>query len=54
MTATQIAERLNASSERMKARVRRNEEILEKVREETDWRKTLGYLKEVLGIKGGK
>ena len=49
-----IAARLDAFNQRLEARLRRNQELLENMRGEEDFGRSMGYLKEFFGFKGGK
>lgn len=49
-----IAARLDAFNRRLEARLRRNQELLENMRAEEDFEKSVGYFKEFFGFKGGK
>jgi glucose-6-phosphate-specific signal transduction histidine kinase len=49
-----ISERLDAFNQRLAARLRRNQKLLENMRAEEDFRKSMGYLKEFFRFKGGK
>ena len=49
-----IAARLNVFNQRLEARIRRNQELLENMRAEEDFGRSMGYLKEFFGIKGRK
>ena len=49
-----IAARLNVFNQRLEARIRRNQELLENMRAEEDFGRSMGYLKEFFGFKGGK
>ena len=48
-----IAARLDAFNQRLEARLRRNQELLENMRAEEDFEKSVGYFKEFFRIKGG-
>ena len=48
-----IATRLNAFNQRLEVRLRKNQKLLESMRAEEDFEKSMGYLKEFFGIKGG-
>ena len=48
-----IATRLNAFNQRLEARLRRNQTLLENMRAEEDFKKSMGYMKEFFGFKGG-
>ena len=48
-----IAARLNAFNQRLEARLRKNQTILENMRAEEDFKKSMGYMKEFCGFKGG-
>ena len=49
-----IAAKLNAFNQRLEARLRRNQTLLENMRVEEDFNKSMGYMKEFFGYKGGK
>ena len=49
-----IAAKLNAFNQRLEARLRRNQTLLENMRVEEDFKKSMGYMKEFFGYKGGK
>ena len=46
-----IAAKLNAFNQRMEARLRKNQTILENMRTEDDFKKSMGYMKEFFGFK---
>lgn len=48
-----IATKLNAFNQRLEARLRKNQTLLENMRAEEDFRKSMGYMKEFFGFKGG-
>ena len=48
-----IATKLNAFNRRLEARLRKNQALLENMRAEEDFRKSMGYMKEFFGFKGG-
>ena len=48
-----IATKLNAFNQRLEARLRKNQMLLENMRAEEDFRKSMGYMKEFFGFKGG-
>ena len=48
-----IAARLNAFNRRLEARLRRNQELLENMRAEEDFGRSMEYFKEFFRIKGG-
>ena len=48
-----IATRLNALNQRLEARLRKNQTLLENMRAEEDFKKSMGYMKEFFGFKGG-
>ena len=45
-----IAAKLNAFNQRMEARLRKNQTLLENMRAEEDFGKSMGYLKEFFGF----
>ena len=47
-----IVAKLSAFNQRMEARLRRNQVLLENMRAEEDFNKSMGYMKEFFGIKG--
>ena len=49
-----IAARVDAFNQRLEARLRRNQELLENMRAEEDFGRSMGYMKEFFGFKGGK
>ena len=49
-----IAARLDAFNQRLEARLRRNQELLENMRAEENFGRSMGYLKEFFGFRGGK
>lgn len=48
-----IVAKLNAFNQRLEARLRRNQTLLENMRAEEDFKKSMGYMKEFFGFKGG-
>lgn len=48
-----ILAKLNAFNQRLEARLRRNQTLLENMRAEEDFKKSMGYMKEFFGFKGG-
>ena len=48
-----IAAKLDAFNRRLEARLRRNQELLENMRAEEDFRRSMEYFKEFFRIKGG-
>ena len=48
-----IVAKLNAFNQRLEARLRRNQMLLENMRAEEDFKKSMGYMKEFFGFKGG-
>ena len=46
-----IATRLNALNQRLEARLRKNQTLLENMRAEEDVKKSMGYMKEFFGFK---
>lgn len=46
-----IAAKLNAFNQRLEARLRKNQTILENMRTEEDFKKSMGYMKEFFGFK---
>lgn len=46
-----IATKLNAFNQRLEARLRKNQTLLENMRAEEDFGKSMGYLKEFFGFK---
>lgn len=46
-----IATRLNALNQRLEARLRKNQTLLENMRTEEDFKKSMGYMKEFFGFK---
>ena len=48
-----IAAKLDAFNRRLEARLRRNQELLENMRAEEDFRRSMEYFKEFFQIKGG-
>ena len=48
-----IATKLNAFNQRLEARVRKNQTLLENMRAEEDFKKSMSYMKEFFGFKGG-
>ena len=51
--AERIATKLNAFNQRLEARLRKNQTLLENMRAEEDFKKSMGYMKEFFGFKGG-
>lgn len=49
-----IAAKLNAFNQRLEARLRRNQILLENMRTEESFEKSIGYMKEFFGFWGGK
>lgn len=49
-----IVAKLNSFNQRLEARLRRNQVLLENMRAEEDFNKSMGYMKEFFGLKGGK
>ena len=49
-----IAAKLNAFNQRLEARLRRNQILLENMRTEESLEKSMGYMKEFFGFGGGK
>lgn len=49
-----ISARLDAFNQRLAAKLRRNQELLENMQAEEDFRKSMGYLKEFFRFKGGE
>lgn len=48
-----IATKLEAFNQRLEARLRRNQTLLKNMRAEADFKKSMGYMKEFFGFKGG-
>ena len=48
-----IATKLNAFNQRLEAMLRKNQTLLENMRAEEDFQKSMGYMKEFFGFKGG-
>ena len=48
-----VATRLNAFNKRLEVRLRKNQQLLESMRAEEDFEKSMGYLKKIYGLKGG-
>ena len=46
-----IATKLNAFNQRLEARLRKNQTLLEDMRAEEDFKKSMGYMKEFFGFK---
>ena len=46
-----IATKLNAFNQRLEARLRKNQTLLENMRAEEDFKKSMGYMKEFFGFK---
>ena len=46
-----IATKLNAFNQRLEARLRKNQTLLENMRAEEDFKKNMGYMKEFFGFK---
>ena len=46
-----IATKLNALNQRLEARLRKNQTLLENMRAEEDFKKSMGYMKEFFGFK---
>ena len=46
-----IATRLNALNQRLEARLRKNQTLMENMRAEEDFKKSMGYMKEFFGFK---
>ena len=46
-----VEAKLNAFNQRMEARLRKNQSILENMRAEEDFMKSMGYIKEFFGFK---
>ena len=51
--AERIAARLDAFNRHLEARLRRNQELLENMHAEEDFRRSMEYFKEFFQIKGG-
>ena len=49
-----IVAKLIAFNQRLEARLRRNHVLLENMRAEEDFNKSMDYMKEFFGFKGGK
>ena len=49
-----IAAKLNAFNQRLEVRLRRNQILLENMRTEESFEKSIGYMKEFFGFGGGK
>lgn len=49
-----IVAKLSAFNQRLEARLRRNQVLLENMRTEDDLNKSMVYMKEFFGFKGGK
>ena len=49
-----IVAKLSAFNQRLEARLRRNHVLLENMRAEEDFNKSMDYMKEFFGFKGGK
>lgn len=49
-----IVAKLSAFNQRLEARLRRNQVLLENMRSAEDFNKSMGYMKEFFGFKGGK
>ena len=48
-----IATKIDAFNQRMEARLRKNQTLLENMRSEEDFKKSMEYMKEFFGVKGG-
>ena len=46
-----IAAKLNAFNQRLEARLRKNQTLLENMRAEEDFKKSMGYMMEFFGIR---
>lgn len=46
-----IAAKLNAFNQRLEGRLKRNQTLLENMRAEEDFKKSMGYMKEFFGCK---
>ena len=46
-----IATKLNAFNQRLEARLRKNQTLLENMRAEEDFKKSMGYMMEFFGFK---
>ena len=46
-----ITAKLNAFNQRLEARLRKNQTLLENMRAEEDFKKSMGYMKEFFGFK---
>lgn len=46
-----IEAKLNAFNQRLEARLRKNQTLLENMRAEEDFKKSMGYMKEFFGFK---
>lgn len=46
-----IATKLNAFNQRLEARLRKNQALLENMRAEEDFKKSMGFMKEFFGFK---
>ena len=46
-----IAAKLNAFNQRLEARLRKNQTLLENMRAEEDFKKSMGYMMEFFGFK---
>ena len=49
-----IAGKLNAFNQRLEARLRKNQTLLENMRAEENFEKSMSYMKEFFGFKGEK
>lgn len=48
-----IAAKLNVFNQRLEVRLRRKQQLLESMRAEEDFEKSMGYMKDFFGLKGG-
>lgn len=48
-----IAAKINAFNQRLEVRIRKKQQLLESMRAEEDFEKSMGYMKDFFGLKGG-
>jgi len=48
-----IAAKLNVFNQRLEVRLRKKQQLLESMRAEEDFEKSMGYMKDFFGLKGG-
>ena len=48
-----IAAKIDAFNQHLEVRLRKKQQLLESMRAEEDFEKSMGYMKEFFGLKGG-